>query len=126
MLTKIQKAEERFDTIINNTLESDNTKLVDARIKESEQVWNRRLKKLEKQFKEKVSILDNKSYDLDQIRLAVATFEEDTDKIKHWCLMAGVHVKDCYSEVQERLALLGRNSLKINELLRKIEVEGDL
>lgn len=117
--TKIETAKERYTKIINNTLASDNSANVDERIKQSKKVWDKKFKKLERQFHEKETIHNNKRIDDDQIRLAVQGFVEERDRINHWCLMIGINPRICYQEVQDRLKLLGRNSLEIDELVRE-------
>ncbi len=126
MKSKMEKSEKRYDIIIQNTLNSDNSKLVDARIKNSEEVWKKRAKRLEKQWRDKELIFENKSYDLDQIRLAIQGFVEETDRIKLLCEMAGVNLLVCYLSVRERLWMIGRNSLEINNLIEKIKATGDV
>ncbi len=123
---KILASEKKYDKIIQNTLNSNNSALVAERLKASAIVWDKRYKKLEKQFREKEIIFNNKSFELDQIRLSVRGFVEEAEKIKHWCILSGVSLLTCYTSVQERLALLGRNSLEINDLVEKIKVDGEL
>lgn len=119
---KIRKSESRFNTIIKNTMNSDNTEKIAKRLLISEEVWQRKYKELEEKHLLKESIHNNRRMELDQIRIAVDGFVNETDSIKHWCLVSGVTLKDCYKEVARRLDLINRDNSVIIEILEKIRM----
>lgn len=123
---KIRKTEFRYNTIINNTLNSDNSEKVKERIEQSIRVWDRKFDKLKAKFIEREIIYENKRFELDQIRMAIEDFEEQLPRMMHWCLMAGVSLKDCYTSVVERMRMVERESEKINTILERIKLEGDI
>ncbi len=116
---KIHSVESRYNSIIENTKARDNTKLVEARIKQSNDIWKRKFDKLTSQYENKKSIFVENQEELDQIRVAVKDFVEQQPIMEHWCLMVGVSPIVCYKEVVERLALIGRRSLEIEEIIKK-------
>lgn len=122
---KIIKSENRYKTIIENTLNSDNSSKVDERLEYSKQVWNRKYETLKARYLEKEDIYENKRYEQDQIRLAIQSFEEELGRIKDFCLLAGVSPTVCYTTVKERMAMIGRHSDKIEEILENLKKEGD-
>lgn len=129
MQDKIRKAEIRFNTIINNTLNSDNSKRVEERLKASHEVWERKYQKLKNKFNDRELIHNNKRFELDQVRLAIEGFVDpvrvvkgkEVDIIKHWCTISGVSIKSCYTSVKERILMVEREVPEIIEELSKRE-----
>jgi chromosome segregation ATPase len=125
VITKVEKSENRYNTIISNTKNSDNGNKVNERIEYSKVVWDRKFNKLKNKFTEREIIHENKRFEQDQIRMAIQDFEEQIELYKHWCIWAGVSLRTCYTSVKDRMNMLGRTSEKIDALLEKIKEEGD-
>lgn len=117
---KIEVTTKRFDKLILQTQKLDNAEAVERKLKQSQDIWKRKYDKIKKKYEEQENFYNNRREDLDLVRLAVEGFEHEENDIKHWCEWAGVSVKICYKEVQARLKLLGRKSLKIDELISKM------
>lgn len=108
MEDKIRKSEIRYNTIINNTLNSDNTEKVTKRLEHSKKVWDKKYEKLKAKYEDRENIYHNKRFELDQIRMSINGFVEEVDRIRHWCLISGVSVKACYNSVKQRILMVGR------------------
>jgi len=83
-------------------------------------LWNKKYDKVREQFKEREYVFNNKREELDLIRLSVEGFVKDFERIKHWCVTAGVPLKTCYTEVVLRLSMLGRKSKEIEDIVKKV------
>lgn len=117
---KIRKSEIRFNTIINNTLNTDNTENVARRLEQSKKVWDRKYEELKHSFELREIIHNNKRMEFDQIRLAVQGFEEEFERVALWCLMGGVTPLSCYVQVKERMEMIGLETLKIDTMISDI------
>lgn len=121
---KIRRAEHRYNTIIKNTLNSENSERVKARLENSRQVWKRKFNELEERHRTQEDIFNNKSMVFDQIRIALKGFEEELDYFKHWCIIADVPLRLCYKEAIRRARMVKRDTSRLEEVLRKIIEEG--
>lgn len=119
---KIKRSETRYNTIINNTLNSDNSDSVSRRLEVSRKIWERKYKELKFKFELKEAIHNNKRMEYDQIRLAVLGFEEEFERIALWCVLSGVSTLDCYKEVKNRMNMIGLNTVVIDEIIEDIKI----
>jgi len=117
---KIKKTELRYNTIIKNTMNSDNSERVANRLKQSQEVWERKYKELEDKHLTKESIHNNKRMELDQIRIAMKGFVEELDSFQHWCTLSHVTLKECYSEAIRRAEMVNRDTAELEGVLTNI------
>lgn len=118
--SKIRKTEARYNTIIKNTLNSENSAKIEYRIAQSKRVWEKKYEELRDKHRIKESIHENRRMELDQIRIALKGFEEELPYIEHWCLTAGVSLKRCYTEVINRAKLVKRDTKKLEKILKEV------
>ena len=57
----------------------------------------------------------------DLIKVALEWFINDFEKVLNYCRKENLNVKDCYLEVKNRLALLGRSSEELEKLIERID-----
>lgn len=117
---KIKKAELRYNTIIKNTINSDNSERVAARLQQSREVWERKYNELRDKHLTKETIHNNKRMELDQIRIAIRGFVEELDSFKHWCTLSDVTLKECYLEAIRRAKMVKRDTKELEGVLTKI------
>ena len=122
---KIKKTELRYNTIIKNTMNSDNSERVAHRLEQSKAVWERKYKELRDKHLVKETIHNNKRMEYDQIRIALNSFAQEVDFIKHWCIISDVTLKECYSEAVKRTRMVKRDASQIEAVLKNI-VAGDI
>ena len=120
---KIRKSESRYNTIIKNTINSDNSQRVARRLEHSGEVWKRKYQELKKKHQDKEDIFNNKSTELDQIRIALDGFAYEKEHIAHWCTLAGVTLRECYTEAIKRARMVNRNTSKLDAILKSL-IEG--
>lgn len=123
-MDKIRKTEHRYNTIIKNTMNSDNSERVAKRLELSKSVWTRKYNELIAKYEAQEEIFQNKSMIYDQIRIAIAGFEDHLDYFKHWCIMADVPVKICYEEAIRRAKKVDRDTSGMEEVLKRVLQEG--
>jgi len=117
---KIKKTELRYNTIIKNTMNSDNSERVAERLEQSKKVWERKYNELRDKYLVKESIYNNKRMEFDQIRIACQGFIEEGKSIKHWCTLSEIPVKTCYKEAVKRTKMINRDYSKLEEILKDI------
>lgn len=117
---KIKKSEFRYNTIIKNTINSDNSKRVEQRLEQSKKVWERKFLELKEKHLTREYIHNNRRMEYDQIRIALKSFENEVEDIRHWCTLADITLKECYTEAIKRAKMVGRDSSKIKKVLDKI------
>lgn len=117
----LYKLEIRYNKIIENTNSTNNDEKVDKRIAKARSIWDREKERLEKVYEVKEDNFTDRRLEFDCIRMSLESFIENVDLMEHYCLMVGVSLKTCYKEVKERLRLIGRKSVEIEEILKTIE-----
>lgn len=117
---KIKKTEMRYNTIIKNTMNSDNSERVENRLQQSREVWERKYKELEEKHLVKESIHNNKRMEYDQIRIAMKGFVEEVDSFKHWCTLSDITLKECYTEAIKRAKMIKRDTSALEGVLTNI------
>ncbi len=120
MQSKIKKTEIRYNTIIKNTMNSDNSERVELRLQQSKEVWERKYKELEEKHMAKESIHNTKRMEFDQIRIAMKGFAEEVEYFKHWCTLADITLKECYQEAIKRAKMIGRSTKELEGVLQNI------
>jgi hypothetical protein len=119
---KIKKTELRFNTIIKNTMNSDNSERVANRLEQSKAVWERKFNELREKHLVKETIHNNRRMELDQIRIALRGFGDEVEYIKHWCTLAEVTLKECYTEAIKRGRMVNRDVSKLETVLEEIKL----
>jgi DNA repair exonuclease SbcCD ATPase subunit len=122
---KIKKTELRYNTIIKNTMNSDNAERVLQRIEQSRAVWDRKYKELKERHLVKETIHNSRRMENDQIRIAINSFSNEVEYIKHWCTLSDVTLKECYTEAVRRAKMVKRNYSGIEKVLEQISA-GDI
>lgn len=122
---KIKKTELRYNTIIKNTMNSDNAERVDQRLEQSKSVWERKYNELRDKHLVKETIHNNKRMEFDQIRIAMRGFAEEVEHFKHWCILSDISLKECYTEAVKRGKMIRRDTSKIETVLKQI-LAGDI
>lgn len=123
-MERIRRTEHRYNTIIKNTMNSDNSDRVANRLAMSRKVWERKFKELVAKHEAQEEVFSNKSMIYDQIRLSMAGFEQELDYFKHWCIIADVPLRLCYEEAIRRAKKVKRSTSKLEEVLSIILKEG--
>lgn len=123
--SKIKKTELRYNTIIKNTMNSDNSERVAQRLIQSKAVWARKYQELMDKHLVKESIHNNKRMEFDQMRIAMRGFAEEVEHIKHWCTISDITLKACYTEAVKRATMIGMDTSKIEKVLENI-VSGEI
>ena len=72
----------------------------------------------------KEEIFNNRSMELDQIRIAMDGLLHESDEIQHWCTLSGITLKECYTEAIKRATMVKRDTEKLKQVLKSI-VAGD-
>jgi Mg-chelatase subunit ChlI len=119
--SKIKKTELRYNTIIKNTMNSDNTERVAHRLGQSKAVWERKYKELKDKYLVKEIIHNNKRMEFDQIRIAMEGFANEAKYFKDWCILSEVPLKACYTEAIKRARMVNRDTSEIERVLEKIK-----
>lgn len=123
-MERIRRTEHRYNTIIKNTMNGDNSERVLKRLEMSKKVWERKYKELKSKHGTQEDVFNNKSMIYDQIRLSMRSFETELDYFKHWCIMADVPLRVCYQEAIRRAKKVKRDTSKLEEVLQIILKEG--
>jgi ferredoxin len=118
--SKIKKTELRYNTIIKNTMNSDNSERVTQRLAQSRVVWDRKYRELMEKHLVKETIHNNKRMEHDQIRIAINSFSNEVEHIKHWCTLCDVTLKECYTEAIKRAKMVNRDYSGIEKVLQEI------
>jgi hypothetical protein len=118
--SKIKKTELRYNTIIKNTMNSDNAERVAHRLEQSKAVWERKYKELRDKHLVKETIHNNKRMEYDQIRIALEGFTNEVKYIKRWCTLADVTLKECYTEAIKRAKMVDRDYSGIQGVLNQV------
>lgn len=118
--SKIKKTELRYNTIIKNTMNSDNAERVAQRLEQSRAVWERKYRELKEKHLVKETIHNNKRMEFDQIRIAINSFSNEVEHIKHWCTLSDVTLKECYTEAIRRAKMVNRDYSGIEKVLGQI------
>lgn len=122
---KIRSSEQRFNTIIKNTLNSNNSDKVQERLSQSKKVWERKYEELKTKHETKEEIHHNKRREFDQIRVALEGFVDEIPDIVRWCTLAQVGLRDCYTEAIRRAIMVKRDYSGLVEVLDKI-ISGEI
>lgn len=117
---KIKKTELRYNTIIKNTMNSDNAERVAHRLEQSKAVWKRKYQELKDKHLVKETIHNNKRMEFDQIRIALSGFANEVQYFKEWCTLSEVSLKQCYTEAIKRATMIKGDTSQIEEVLKNI------
>ncbi len=124
VIGKIKKTELRYNTIIKNTLNSDNSERVAQRLEQSKAVWARKYNELRDKHLTKETIHNHRRMEFDQIRTAIDGFPREIEHIRHWCTLSQVAMKDCYTQAIKRAKMVERDYSNIEKALKEISAGG--